>query len=440
MSQVGGREGESFASPAEQRERIRMACERDGLELIGLLEELDVSGGKPLTKRPGLSQAVEAIERGDAEVVAAAYFDRLFRSLVTQAEVIGRVEQAGGRVLAVDVGEVTNGSAGRWLSGTMLGAVSEYFRRSAKERSADGQARAVARGATPWSRVPLGYRRGADGTLEPDPGSVPIARRAFEMRAGGASISKIRQMLKEHGIHRSHRGVQVMLSSRIYLGEVHFGKLVNLHAHEAIIEHELWRRVQDMVVPRGRRPDSKRLLARLGVLRCGSCGARLSSMKLPQQRDYPIYRCPSTSDCEHHVTISAEIAEEVVSRATRDALADVEGRASVAEKAREAAGALERAQADLDAAVRSFAAAGLEAEPVAIERLRELRGARDDAQARLDQAGSGVKVTVSAERDWGLLTLEERRELIRATVESAAVAPSGRGAGRISVRLVGAGD
>jgi DNA invertase Pin-like site-specific DNA recombinase len=53
-------------------------------------------------------------------------------------------------VLAVDVGQVTNASAGQWLSGTMLGAVSEYFKRSVKERSAEGQARAVARGATPW--------------------------------------------------------------------------------------------------------------------------------------------------------------------------------------------------------------------------------------------------------------------------------------------------
>src|SRR5207302_4740336 len=103
------------------------------------------------------------------------------------------------------------------------------------------------------------------------------------------------------------------------------GELVNLSAHEAIIDRELWQRVQRMVVPRGRQPGSVRLLARLGVLRCGSCGARLGSMKLPKQDDYPIYRCPSTSDCDHHVTISAVIAEDVVSAAVRDALADAEG-------------------------------------------------------------------------------------------------------------------
>ena len=140
-------------------------------------------------------------------------------------------------------------------------------------------------------------------------------------------------MLKSHGVERSHRGVQVMLASRIYLGEVHFGKLVNLTAHEPTIDRELWTRVQRMVIPRGPRPSSDRLLARLGILRCGSCGARLGAMKLPKQGDYPIYRCPSTSDCARHVTISARIAEDVVSAAVRDAVSDVDGRASAAENA-----------------------------------------------------------------------------------------------------------
>ncbi len=425
-------------SPEEQRDRIEQTCARDGLALVAVYDELDVSGGKSLAERPGLSAAVAAIEAGQADVVAAAYFDRLFRSLPTQTEVVGRVERAGGQVLAVDVGQVTNGSAGQWLSGTMMGAVSEYFRRSAKERSAEGQARAVARGATPWARVPLGYTRRDNGTLALNPNEIPTVREAFEMRASGASITQIRNMLRSHGVQRSQRGVQVMLGSRVYLGEIHFGKLVNPNAHEPIIDRDLWHRVQQTKLPRGRRAKSERLLARLGVLRCGSCGGRLSSMKLPKQGDYPIYRCGSSSiDCARHVTISAEIAERVVSDAVRAALADAEGRASVAENAQEAIRALERAQGDLDAALRSFAAAGLESEPAAVERLAELRQARDDTQARVDQIGPQAAVTVNAATDWDKLSLAARRELIRATVESAIVAPSGRGAERITVRLLG---
>jgi DNA invertase Pin-like site-specific DNA recombinase len=448
VSQTAGRNGERFVSPEEQRDRIQAVCERDGLELLAVHDELDVSGGKPLDQRPGLTTAVAAIENGQADVVVAAYFDRLFRSLSMQAKVVERVEQAGGQVLAVDIGQVTHATAGQWLSGTMMGAVSEYFHRSAKERSAEGQARAVARGATPWARIPIGYRRRDDGTLAPDPKTVPLAQRAFEMRAEGKSITQIRNMLREHGVERSHRGVQVMLSSRVYLGEIRFGKLHNVQAHEPIIDRDLWQRVQRMTIPRGHKPKSERLLARLGVLRCGSCGARLSSMKLPKQGDYPIYRCPSTSDCPHHITISAEIAERVVSDAVRQALADAEGKASVADTVRRAQQELDQAQADLDAALRSFAAAGLADEPAAVERLAELRQVRDDVQTQLDRMGpAATTLTVTVDADWERLSVDEQRALIRATVESAIVAPAGRGgsrrdrdrraAERISVRLRG---
>jgi DNA invertase Pin-like site-specific DNA recombinase len=430
VSRVSGREGESFASPDEQRQRIEAECERDGLNLLDVIPEMDVSGGTPLEKREGLRTAVERVEAGEAQVLVAAYFARLCRSLKVQGELIERVEAAGGQVLAVDVGQVTNGSAGQWLSGTLLGAVNEYQRRTTTERTAGAQARAVARGATPWARVPLGYDR-SNGTLSPNPDEVPIVRRAFKMRADGESITQIRKMLTSHGVERSHRGVQVMLANRIYLGEVHFGKLVNLTAHKPIIDRELWTRVQRMVIPRGPQPGSERLLARLGILRCGSCGARLGTMKLPKQGDYPIYRCPSTSDCDHHMTISAVIAEQTIIKHVREVLADVEGRASAEDGARRAEKELAAAQNALDAAVRAFDVLG-DVES-ARERLQELRTAVDEAQGRVDQlGGAGASLSISGDRDWDSLTVDEQRELIRLSIRSAVVGP-GREAERITI-------
>ena len=96
---------------------------------------------------------------------------------------------------------------------------------------------------------------------------------------------------------------------------------------------------------------------------------------------------------------------------------------------------LDSAQADLDAAVRAFAR--LSGEGAAIERLDELRVARDHAQERVDQLGSTrAAVTVSAFKDWDLLTLDERRALIRATIDCVTITP-GRGVERIQVDLLG---
>lgn len=435
VSQTSGREGERFASPPEQRERIRAVCERDSIDLIAI-QELDVSGGKPLDERPGLGPAVQAIENGEADVIAAAYFDRLFRSLTTQAEAVERVERAGGQVLAVDVGAVSHATAGQWLSGTMMGAVSEYYRRSAGERTRAAQVRAVARGALPWSHTQLGYRRRRDGTLEVDPDAAPLVREAFELRDHGDSVMAVRAFLVSRGVQRSYRGVQVMLADRIYLGEIHFGTLVNLHAHEAIIDRELWHRVQAKRATRGRKPTGEpRLLSRLGILRCGSCGARLSTMRLPRQNDYPIYRCPSTNDCPSHVTISAELAERAVWEQVKALISDAKGTANSSHDSAQLADELAQAQKALDRAVRAFSGAGLMDEPSAADTLAELRAARDTAQANLYRQPPDLTEYVTVDDD---MPLSAKRALITAVIDRVDVAPARgklpKGAGRLTIK------
>jgi DNA invertase Pin-like site-specific DNA recombinase len=49
-----------------------------------VLTDTDVSGGAALERRPGLRRAVEMIEDGEANVLVAAYFDRLVRWLRVQ--------------------------------------------------------------------------------------------------------------------------------------------------------------------------------------------------------------------------------------------------------------------------------------------------------------------------------------------------------------------
>lgn len=431
VSQTAGREGESFRSPSDQADRIAEACERDGLELIETHEELDVSGGTPLADRPGLSLAVEAVEDGRAEVVMVAYFDRLVRSLTVQAEVVSRVEAAGGRIVSLDFGEISEDTAARWLSATVVGMMAEYYRRSATERNRANQAKAVASGVPPITNIPPGYRKGPDKRLVIDPHTAPAIAEAFNLRAAGATIKDVRSYLLSAGVERSFHGVQHLLTSRYYLGEIHFGELVNLEAHEAIVDRDTWLAVQQVAKLRGTRPKSERLLARLGVIRCGTCNSRMVVGTAGRDGTFPFYRCPPTGDCPRRVTISAKAAEEAVSERVREILGDTEGRASAEERHRKAEAEFAHAQAELDAALRMLADFGDEAG--AVDRLNELRGIRDEAQAHLEKlGGSRSAVVIRADADWDLLTLAEKRGLIRATIERVTVAP-GRPRGNRSI-------
>jgi site-specific DNA recombinase len=438
VSRVNGREGESFASPGEQRDRLEAACERDGLELLRVEEELDVSGGTPLDQRAGLRAAIEAVEAGTADVIVAAYFDRLVRSLKVQGEIVQRVEAAGGSVLAVDVGEVSEATAGQWLSGTLLGAVNEYQRRTTGERARAAQVRAVARGVPPLAYIPPGYRRGPDGRLVVEPREAPVVAEAFRMRAGGATLREVCAYMRDHGIPRTIRSTQSMLASPIMLGQIHFGELRNLDAHEPIVDAAMFRRVQSVKVSRGRKAKSDRLLARLGVLRCATCGGRMSvgSRNKPIKSTgevgrYPMYRCSPTGDCPRRFAISAELAEGVVTDWVRAAVADIEGQASAEANIRNAEAELQRAEDALGAAVKMLT--GLEDVDGTREKLAELRDARDAAAEKLDRLGGArMASTVNASQDWHKLTHDEQRALIRATIQSAIVG-AGRGAERITI-------
>jgi site-specific DNA recombinase len=435
VSRVKGREGENFRSPEEQRERIAGECETDGLELLRTTDEMDVSGVTPLEDRQGLREAVEAVERGEAQAIVAAYFDRFFRDLDVQREVVRRVNKAGGEVLAVGFGRVAEDTPEEWLNGTMQEMMSEYRRRQTKSRMANAQRQAVERGVVPYPYDCPGYMRvtddrGKNPRFVPDPLKAPVVDQAFQLRAGGAGIKQVRAFLAEHGIDRTFHGVQALLRSRVVLGELLFGEFVNPNAHEPIVEERTWRAVQKMVVSRGRQAKSNRLLARLGVLRCGSCGAPMQVGNTGSP--YPIYRCSPTSDCTNRMAITASIAEQVVTDRVRAALADVRGRASVEAHVQDAEDRLQRAQDTLSAAIEAFDGW---TEPEAVAKLAELRVERDDAEAHLRQLGNTrTAVTIDGAADWEKLSVEERRALIRATVERAVI-NEGRGAERVAVEL-----
>ena len=127
-------------------------------------------------------------EAGEADTVVVAYFGRLVRSLVVQAEVV---------------------------------------------------------------ELPPGYARLADGRLKPDKHAAAVTE-AFRLHETGAAIEQVRDHLAGQDVKRSCHGVQALLESRIVPGELHLGTLVNEHANPAIVERDVWRRVHRISVPRGR--------------------------------------------------------------------------------------------------------------------------------------------------------------------------------------------
>jgi DNA invertase Pin-like site-specific DNA recombinase len=410
-----GRNGKRLRSDADQATKIDALCEDFGLELSYTFEEYDTSGTLPLRKRPKLLDAIERMERGELQAIIFPYRDRHDRSIAVMTEIVERVDAADGLLIAGG-STLSHRSADQWARSVLESFANEMPSRLAQEKVRAAQVAAVADGIPPYAPVP-GYAKGVDGRFVVVKALRPVIREAFRMRDKGESINSIRRYLGEHGIERSYAGVESLLASETYAGNITFGDLRHDGAHPAIIKPDLWHRVQSRRATRGRRPKSDRLLARQGVLVCGTCGGRMSATNA---HGYGSYRCQhnASPNCTARATIAADRVEQVVidKLKARRELATLEGVAS-ADLGEQLHQAARQAKADLEAAVEAFA--GVEGLSAAKRRIAELSEQWKLAEREAEQQGHTEEARAAMRRidDWDRLTLEGRRAIIRATIE-----------------------
>ncbi len=168
VSAQGDRAEEHFHSPDVQLDSAKRWARKRRERFVAHSARSTSRASARSSSAPACSTAVEMVEAGQADHIVVAYFDRLVRSLKVQLEVIERVEKAGGEIFALDHGKLTNGTAATRLSTNMMGAVFQYFAEVTGEKVTAAQARAVARGVLPNSRIVPGYIRGEDGVLVVD--------------------------------------------------------------------------------------------------------------------------------------------------------------------------------------------------------------------------------------------------------------------------------
>ena len=421
VSKVGDRKGDRFVSPKDQQARIERFCAEHNITLLETVYELDVSGGSSMLERTRLDSILGDIEarRCGADSLVVAYFDRLARSTEVGQEVMRRLVAARGHLYVAEEGaEQKIDTPDAWFIFTVKMATAELYRRQAGTKTHAAKVNAIARGVPTFANIPPGYVRTAAGPLEPDV-LAPVMVRAYELRDKGASWNQVRAHLRAHGIRRSLRGTVNLLSTRIYLGELHFGELVNLTAHEPIVDFALWTRVQQRLSVRGRYSETPRLLARLGVLKCGNCGSALHVGSQSRKGvSYPDYRCPGRSaglPCENSVSIQAPLLEAIVVERARADLGKRAGTLDAEQRVVALSDQVQAAEAERDTLVVAFDPVKNTA--VAMTRIADAQAKVNELAARLAAARADADPVFHTyvDTDWDNYDFETQRRLIRAS-------------------------
>ncbi|MEZ6009754.1 MAG: recombinase family protein [Planctomycetota bacterium] len=200
-------------SPDAQRDAIRAWAGGAGVTVVAWHEDLGVSGGADLEKRPGLLAALDAVREHGAGVLVVARRDRLARDVLVAAMVDRLVARQGASIVAAD-GTGNGGGPEAALMRTLIDAFAQYERAVIGARTRAALAVKKARGERVGG-IPYGYRD-EGGVLAEEHEEQAVIARARELRAEGLSLRAIgRQLHAEGRLPRSGGAWHVQVVARI---------------------------------------------------------------------------------------------------------------------------------------------------------------------------------------------------------------------------------
>ncbi len=176
-----------------QAQRIRAYCTLKDLQLIDIIEDAGVSGGKPLASREGGQRLLDLIRRKRAAVVVMLKLDRMFRNAGDCLTTVERWEKSGVSLHIADLGGNaidTTSAAGRFMLVVLAGAA-EMERNLTRERTRSAMAVKRANGQRVGA-VPYGHGLAGDGaTLVPLEAEQTVIRDIRTMRSRGMKLQEI---------------------------------------------------------------------------------------------------------------------------------------------------------------------------------------------------------------------------------------------------------
>lgn len=438
VSRRMGREGPGYISPKIQREAVERWAKYRGVEIVAWHEDEDHSGGTQ--KRPGLREAIRRIEAGDTEGLACWRLNRFARNVGEATQDVKRIKAADGYVAFVEEDIDPTGPFGEFLL-TVLLAVATLERENISTGWRVAKGKAIDRGVK-IGKPPIGYERDEDGVLRPS-SEADTVKAAFGL-AGKEGLSVAMKYLKEQRPDRvwTLSTTRRLLGSRTYLGEISYGDLVNINAHEPLVTRSEWEAAQR---PSNQRREANSDYPLSGIAVCAGCGQPLVGSRSNKVR---VYRCKyqysrpygTKVDCPAPTVISAERLEKYVTHELRRAWLESgesyrqsKDDSGAAQSAQEA---LEEAEAELyafasDTTLRKSLGARyhelLEKRVEAVdEAQRDFREKAQNTAQRLHVFPPGILDTASP---------EELRTLLNAAFSKIEVS-RGRGAVERRVRLV----
>ena len=230
--------------------------------------------------RPDFQRMITDSAKGIFDAVLVYKLDRFSRDRYDSAYYKHVLKKNGVRVISIKE-NISEGPEGIILE-SMLEGYAEYYSAELAQKIRRGQYENATKCMNNGGNTSLGYQVDKEkGILVIDPVTAPIVQEIFTRYAKGERISIIQKDLKERGI-RSKRGnaysvsvLSNLLKNRKYIGEYKYGDIVTPDGIPAIIDNDLFERVQRRMKANKKAPARATAIEEYLLttkLYCGNCG------------------------------------------------------------------------------------------------------------------------------------------------------------------------
>lgn len=250
----------SLDSQREACEAYTLSQRHEGWSLIPeYYDDGGYSGGN--MDRPALRQLLADVQAGKVDVIVVYKVDRLTRSLADFAKIVEILDAAGASFVSVTQAFNTTTSMGRLTLNVLL-SFAQFEREVTSERIRDKIAASKAKGIWMGGPVPLGYIV-QDRKLVVCDEEAALVRLIFERYIVLGSTNDLLEELHRRGVRTKQKlladgrmiggvpftrgGLAHLLQNPVYVGEVRHKDQRFPGEHRAIMERDLWDKVQQIL-------------------------------------------------------------------------------------------------------------------------------------------------------------------------------------------------
>ncbi|WP_156289874.1 recombinase family protein [Oceanobacillus salinisoli] len=290
--------------------------------------------------RPNIQRLIKNLSSFDA--IAVWKVDRLSRNNEQVLSLINNYLKPYDKKLLISTCDIDSSTANGYMFISLLGTFAEYERSQIIERVSSGMKKRAESGK--WNGgIILGYDT-EEGELKVNEYESNIVKEIFELRASGHGYKSIVNHINTKGFKTKKdkafgiNSVKTILENPTYAGFIRWGKHLNWSEkrrsgkqtevklvkgrHEAIIERELWTRVQEVGEEQKkfiRTSNFEGEFVLSGILKCPQCGKGMvmSKTKKSDKEYYLYYQCQNfhqrgLAACNSNLVVKEDIEKQVL--------------------------------------------------------------------------------------------------------------------------------